>query len=299
MEMHQVRYFLALARVLNFTRAAEECNVAQPSLTRAIKQLEEEFGHELFRRERSLTHLTDFGRRMMPFLQQCYDSAVAAKALASSLNKGAVSPLSLAITRSINLSLIISHLREVNHAFSGLELNVLRGARDDVLGRLKLGETDIVLAELLTEPWERLESWSLFTEPVHVVVSKTHRLVRGNDVKPGDFDGELLVIRAPCEANEEFMNFLRSRKVHPRILHKAVSEQDYLLLIEASFGVGLMPESAVRGRSLARLPVTGLDLKRTVYLYAVAGRQRSPVAGTFMKLLRSTDWAAKIDGHSA
>ena len=52
MEMQQVRYFLAVARTLNFTRAAEECNVAQPTLTRAIQQLEEEFGGDLFRRER-------------------------------------------------------------------------------------------------------------------------------------------------------------------------------------------------------------------------------------------------------
>ena len=66
MEMHQVRYFLALSRTLNFTRAAEECHVAQPSLTRAIKQLEEELGAELFRRERNLTHLTEFGNRMLP-----------------------------------------------------------------------------------------------------------------------------------------------------------------------------------------------------------------------------------------
>ena len=52
MEMHQVRYFLAVARMLNFTRAADECNVTQPSLTRAIKQLEAELGGDLFRRER-------------------------------------------------------------------------------------------------------------------------------------------------------------------------------------------------------------------------------------------------------
>lgn len=59
MEMHQVRYFLAAARTLNFTKAAEESNVTQPSLTRAIQKLEEEFGGLLFRRERSLTHLTE------------------------------------------------------------------------------------------------------------------------------------------------------------------------------------------------------------------------------------------------
>jgi DNA-binding transcriptional LysR family regulator len=51
MEMHQVRYFLSVARALNFTRAAEECGVAQPSLSRAIKELEGELGGELFRRE--------------------------------------------------------------------------------------------------------------------------------------------------------------------------------------------------------------------------------------------------------
>ena len=72
MEMHQVRYFLAVARALNFTRAAEECNVAQPSLTRAIQQLEEEFGGDLFRRERPHAQLTDLGRRMVPLMQQCY-----------------------------------------------------------------------------------------------------------------------------------------------------------------------------------------------------------------------------------
>ena len=75
MEMHQIRYFLAAARTLNFTRAAEECNVAQPSLTRAIQQLEEELGGDLFRRERKLSHLTDLGQRMLPLMQQCYDMA--------------------------------------------------------------------------------------------------------------------------------------------------------------------------------------------------------------------------------
>ena len=48
MEMHQVRYFLAVAEELNFTRAAEKCNVSQPSLSRAIQLLEEEFGGKLF-----------------------------------------------------------------------------------------------------------------------------------------------------------------------------------------------------------------------------------------------------------
>ena len=67
-----MRYFLAVAETLNFTRAAEQCNVSQPALTRAVQQLEEELGGLLLRRERKLTHLTDFGRLIEPHLRQLF-----------------------------------------------------------------------------------------------------------------------------------------------------------------------------------------------------------------------------------
>ena len=75
MEMQQIRYFIKLAQTLNFTRAAEECNVTQPALTRAIRALEGELGGDLIRREMRNSHLTELGRRMLPLLQQCYDAA--------------------------------------------------------------------------------------------------------------------------------------------------------------------------------------------------------------------------------
>src|SRR5213079_3636639 len=98
MEMHQVRYFLAVTRTLNFTRAADECNVTQPSLTRAIRQLEAELGGDLFRRERPHAQLTELGERMLPLLKQCYDSALGARALASSLKTGEVGALRVALS---------------------------------------------------------------------------------------------------------------------------------------------------------------------------------------------------------
>lgn len=64
METHQIRYFLAACETLNFSRAAEQCNVAVPTLTKAIQKLEDELGGQLFHRERRLTHLTDLGRLM-------------------------------------------------------------------------------------------------------------------------------------------------------------------------------------------------------------------------------------------
>src|SRR5271165_7655072 len=105
--MHQVRYFLAAARTLNLTRAAEECAVSQPSLTRAIQMLEAELGGELFLRERGRTHLTELGARMLPLIQQCYDSAENAKLLASSIKSGQVAPLKLALSSSINIAIAL------------------------------------------------------------------------------------------------------------------------------------------------------------------------------------------------
>ena len=90
MEMQQVRYFLAVAEELNFTRASDKCNVTQPSLSRAIKLLEEELGGPLFRRERKSTHLTDLGNMVRPHLQSVYDHSMLAKHLSRDLReKGA------------------------------------------------------------------------------------------------------------------------------------------------------------------------------------------------------------------
>jgi Bacterial regulatory helix-turn-helix protein, lysR family len=68
MQLHfyQVRYFLALARTLNFTRAAEQCNVTQPTLTKAVQKLEQELGGALIHRERQLTQLTELGKMILP-----------------------------------------------------------------------------------------------------------------------------------------------------------------------------------------------------------------------------------------
>ncbi len=75
MEMHQVRYFLAAAKALSFTRAAELCHVSQPALTTAIKKLEAQLGSPLFHREGRQIALTEFGRRMQPHLSQIVEQS--------------------------------------------------------------------------------------------------------------------------------------------------------------------------------------------------------------------------------
>src|SRR5260370_32124101 len=86
-EMHQIRYFLAVCETLNFTRAAEACNVSQPSLTRAIKGLEDELRGPLFRRERNNTHLTGLAEMTRPHLTQVLLETPAANGLAKTFAK--------------------------------------------------------------------------------------------------------------------------------------------------------------------------------------------------------------------
>jgi DNA-binding transcriptional LysR family regulator len=291
MEMHQVRYFLAVSRTLNFTRAAEECHVAQPSLTRAIKQLEEELGAELFRRERNLTHLTEFGQRMLPLLQQCYDSAASAKALASSFKAGAVAPLSIALSTAVDLALLVPDLTELMRTFDGLELRFLRGSREQLVEFLKKGDAELAVAGPLGESWERLDAWPLFTERMCLAVSKQHPLANRDAIEPDDLANERLLMRTYCEVADEFENFLKGRQLHTVISHKIVSERDLVTLIEANLGVGMIPESTPRSETIRLIETNGLDLRRTIYLYGVAGRQRSPAANALFRLMRAGDWS--------
>jgi DNA-binding transcriptional LysR family regulator len=291
MEMHQVRYFLAVARELNFTRAAEECNVAQPSLTRAIRQLEGELGGDLFRRERPHAQLTELGQRMLPHLRQCYDSAMNARSLAAAIKKGEVGSLRLALSSTIDPALVTSHVVELGKVFDSLDLKLLRGSASEVLDYLKKGEAELAIAGPLEEEWDRLDQWPLFTETFELGVAAQHALAEAPTTTLDDLKQERLMIRTYCESTEDLLGLLRARDFDVARFHEVSAESDLFSLLEAGFGVAFIPHSTQSPPSLKRIAVTDIDLKRTVYLYGVAGRQRTAVAGAMMKMLRAYDWS--------
>ena len=291
MEMHQVRYFLAVARTLNFTRAAEECNVAQPSLTRAIRQLEGELGGDLFRRERPHAQLTELGQRMLPLLKQCYDSAMSARALASAIKKGEVGALRLALSTTIDPSLVTPHVVELGKLFEGLELKLLRGTAREVLEHLKQGNVELAIAARIDDEWERLDSWALFTEDFQLFVNAMHAFSTRPSVMIDDLRPERLMVRTYCETTPELIELLRMREFDVTRFHEVSTDGDLIALLEAGLGVALVPRSTKSTDSLLRVGVEGFEIKRTVQLYGVAGRQRTAVASAMMKMLRAYDWS--------
>jgi DNA-binding transcriptional LysR family regulator len=291
MEMHQVRYFLAVATEQSFSKAAEKCNVSQPSMSRAIKQLEGEFGGDLFRRERPQAQLTELGERMYPLMRQCYDSAIGARSLASSIKTGGLGSLRLALSHAIELALLIPQIIEVRRLFARLDLKLMRGTSAEVLELLKNGEAELAVASDLSEEWERLDRWPLFNESFHLVVNRRHELASRSAVHVEDLQRELVLRRRRCEHGDQIATFIRASNLDVDYSHEIDLEQDIISLVEAGLGMAILPDSTSIPATLARRTVNGIDLRRTIYIYGVAGRERSPIASAVLKMVRATDWS--------
>jgi DNA-binding transcriptional LysR family regulator len=290
MEMHQIRYFLALARSLNFTRAAEECNVTQPALTRAIQSLEAELGGDLLRRERQNSHLTELGKRMLPLLQRCYDSALSARDVARSVTSRDAAPLPIAVSHSVNLELFMEALAELFRAHSGVQLSVLRGGAAEVLAWLKDGSAELAIAGPLPEAWDRLDSWPLFSEGFDVAIPARHELAAANEIGPQRLAGQRILVQSGCESREDTLRCLELSEVAEAAGHQLATHHDVIAMLEANLGVAILPASAPQSPRIRRMRLSHTGLRRTVSVYAVAGRRRSAPGSSLLSLLRAADW---------
>jgi len=201
MEMHQVRYFLALCEELNFTRAAERCHVAQPSLTRAIKQLEEEMGGALFHRERANTHLSELGRTLQPYLEQVYDRAEQAKREAQEFIRLQKTPLRLGLMCTIAPTYLLDLVAAVRMRHPGIELQIIDEAAPQLQERLIAGALDVAVYALPHLAGDdRLHHLPLYREQFQIVIEPGHRLARQSAIRVKDLDGEHYLARVNCIA---------------------------------------------------------------------------------------------------
>jgi len=291
MEMHQIRYFLAAARELNFTRAAEHCNVSQPALTRAIQQLEDELGGRLLRREGRLSHLTDLGERMLPLMTQCQESALAAKSLASSFKAGSSQALLLALAHTIDIAALAQCLAEMQRKCRSLEFKILRGTASEIGEHLKKGHAELAVAGPLEQIWGRLDQHPLYEEELALAVSSCHRLAGREAVDVVELVEERILLTSACEAATSIAGQLEARGMAVGKILQIGLQHDVVALIEANLGVGFLPQGALRNKALSCLSVNGLEARRRISLYTVAGRQRSIAAEALIKLLRARDWS--------
>lgn len=289
MEMHQVRYFMALCETLSFTRAAELCGVAQPSLTRAIQKLEEELGGQLFLRERALSNLTELGRLVRPHMEAIASAGEATKAEAQSffrLERGAVR---LGAMCTIGPARLVSFVREFRRQVPTANLTIRDAPAHDIVRMLMEGEVDCGLVALPNLP-ERFDALPLYRERYVVVFALGHRFEAMAQVPLRALNGEDYLVRTNCEYADHFDTLGIPDPAQVNIRYETEREDWVQAMILAGLGCAVMPEYLPATPGLATRPLVEPEIIRQVALVTVAGRRHSPALRAFLALARRHAW---------
>jgi len=291
MEMHQIRYFLAVCETLNFTRAADTCNVAQPSLTRAVQKLEDELGGLLFHRERSRTHLTDLGRLMKPHLEQLYEAARNAKAEAESFNKMEKAPLKLGVMCTIGPARLIGLIERLGTRFPNLELKLREERGSLLLEQLLGGELDVAMIGLPDYP-DRLQADPLFRERYVVAFPPGHRFETMPMVPVAEMEGENYLSRLNCEYLDHFNQCIGDWTCQLNVRYESEREDWIQAMVLAGLGCAFMPEHMPLFPGIKTRVVVEPEIYREISLVTVRGRRFSHAVEAFVRLSRTHDWHA-------
>jgi LysR family transcriptional regulator, hydrogen peroxide-inducible genes activator len=291
MEMHQIRYFLALAGELNFSRAAEKCNVTQSALSRAIQQLEVELGGQLIHRERHLTHLTDLGQMMLPHLEMIHRATVRAKELAQDVSQLRRVPLKLGIMSTISPAEIVDLIAALKSSYQGLELRLSDASAPELRDRLLAGSLEVVICALPgEEPDERTHIMPLFREQMVIAVNRDHRLADERVFPVEQLDGECYIHRMNCEFAGYADQILKAKGVTCTPTYWSERDDWTMAMVAAGLGFAFMPANSVTHPDVVALPVVEPEFWRVVNLLTVRGRPYSPGLGALVREAMRKKW---------
>ncbi len=284
MEIHQIRYFLAVCETLNFTRAAEACNVSQPALTRAIKALEDELGGELLRRERNLTHLTELGRLVREPLVRALEETERTKKEAKAYLNLADAPLKLGVMCTIGPTRLMGILGHLHRAFPGIQLHLHEGTPPDLVADLARGEIELAVLASPDPLPDRFDTLPLYRERFVLAFPPGHRFERTGAVRLEDMAGENYLLRLDCEFKDVIREMREARGIEINIRFQSEREDWIQSMVMAGMGCAFMPEYMPMIPGLPTRPLAEPRLEREVSLAMVAGRRFSPAVKAFVSL---------------
>lgn len=244
MEMQQLRYVVAVARTGNFSRAAEQCHVAQPSLSQQIQKLEYELGERLFDRMKREAKLTPHGevflRRAVKILEEV-DAAKREASEAQSLLRGR---LTIGVLPTIAPYLLPEVLVGFADNFPQVEIVV----QEETTGRLlKLAhayEIDFALASRPIQD-QRLEIKDLFSEELRLALPPGHPLMSKRTVNMTDLEKERLILMKEGHClGDQVLNFCERRDLKPTINFRSAQLETIQALVRSGVGISLVPSMA-------------------------------------------------------
>lgn len=290
-----MRYFLALSRTLNFTRAAEEVNITQPTLTSAIKKLEDELGGPLIHRERNRTHLTQLGKMLLPFLKQVNESSQAVQSLAGDLTRGDRVPLSLGVSDVLDKTTLIGPIREVRMNIPGLELNVVGGTDTDLFEALVSGDLDLAILEEGAVDPKAAKFDPIYSEVMSILASCASNINAFDTLKQCHIiDQHFIGVSSSC-IHDKFASAARLSDPHWMLQHRAARPMEAQIMALSSIGLCLAGSHEPILPGLVRRSLADLKLSRTIGISAARGRRANNAAQLVTRLLQSQAYESSAD----
>ena len=246
MEMQQLRYAVAVARTGNFSRAAEQCHVAQPSLSQQIQKLEDELGERLFDRRKREVKVTAHGEAFLRHARRILEEVDAVKREAAEAQALLRGTLTIGVLPTIAPYLLPTALATFTKEFRGVEIVV----HEDTTARLlKLAHDYEIDFALASQPIhdERLEVKALFSEELLLALPPGHALARKRTVMAADLAGEnLIVMKEGHCLGDQVLGFCERREVKAKISFRSAQLETVQALVAAGLGLSLIPAMAAR-----------------------------------------------------
>ena len=287
MELHQLRYFAAVARLGNFTRAAEACHVSQPTLSQQIAKLELELGHSLFDRLGRGVALTATGRALREKAEQALALLDEVKETVTAAGK--VGRVTVAAIPTVAPYFLPTALTKYAKANPNDRVEVLEYTTDECLQHLADGQLDLAVLALPVRE-EHLATETLFTEELLLAVAADHPLAKKPQVRLKDVADEpfILLHEMHCLAGQA-VGFCARHALAPLITGKLHQLGTVLELVRLGRGVSLVPAMAAKqDRDPGRVyrSLHGEKPTRTLAAVWSKHRFRSPAMERFQGCLK-------------
>jgi DNA-binding transcriptional LysR family regulator len=260
MDWYLLRYFLAVAELGNFSRAAGQMNVTQPTLSAGIAKLEGQLGHRLFDRDKRRVSLTPAGSRFLVHAQRiAHDYETALRDISQTPQRQL---LRVGILSTIPTTLIETIVTEHKRQDNCEDLEIIEGNERELKSRLEDDAIDLALT-ILHPGAERFPKESLYWEDYVLVVSRHHRLAHAERVNGEDLAQDAMIIRRHCEVLGPTSRYFTQRGVRPSFGLKTTNDDRALALVRAGLGVTVMPET-FRDPDIKQIRLADFDLRREI-----------------------------------
>ncbi len=253
MEMHQIRYVVAVARSGNFSRAAEQCHVSQPSLSQQIQKLEDELGERLFDRLKREAKLTTHGQAFLRRALRILEEVDAARREATDARELAGGTVTLGVLPTIAPYLLPPVLTQFHARHPGVEIIVQEDTTAQLLKLALACEIDFALASLPIAD-ARFEVRELFSEEFFVALPPGHPLTGRRVLRTADIEGERFIVMKEGHClGDQVLELLRAARCPAERHLPERAAGDRAITVCAGMGLSLIPAMAV-GAGRARHP---------------------------------------------